>query len=510
MGARGVEGTYHRRPVIQPDDIAAMMPVMLGSGVNLYGTYMFQGGENLNGKLTTLQESQATGYPSNLPVKSYDFEAPLSEFGDEREVLRKLKVFNYFLNDFGGDLAPMPPFQPAKLPAEPQDFSVGRVSVRTNGESGFLFFNNYVRGYSMPARPAFQVVVKLLAREVPIPEKPINLPSGAYGIWPFGLNMGSLHLRYATAELFTHTIDNAGETYYFVVTSGVAPQFVFEERDVIESRGHQELREGATFVNGLEPSLDAAITAKHGNGQTTRIVLLSQHQAENAWKLEAEDKHLLLTEDQFFEIGNTVTLGTDRTSKFNFTVIPAISATPSADIALQQRNGSFASTFSAEFPAATPAVTIKEVQKAEEVPPVKPGPPQTWRPKGVAMAPAEEEFASAAKWEIAIPDSDWKGVDDLFLQMEYDGDIARLTSGGHLLDDNFYDGQAWRVGLKRFRSEIAKGGLELEILPRRADAPIFLEKQYRNSQFTNGQIDELRSVQVIPQYEIAIHFNETK
>lgn len=80
----GIEDTYHRRPVIAPDDIAAMIPVMLGSGVNLYGTYMFQGGENPNGKLSTLQESQATGYPNDLPIKSYDFQAPLGEFGQER------------------------------------------------------------------------------------------------------------------------------------------------------------------------------------------------------------------------------------------------------------------------------------------------------------------------------------------------------------------------------------------------------------------------------------------
>jgi beta-galactosidase len=34
----GIEDTYHRRPVVNPDDIASMFPVMLGSGVNLYGT----------------------------------------------------------------------------------------------------------------------------------------------------------------------------------------------------------------------------------------------------------------------------------------------------------------------------------------------------------------------------------------------------------------------------------------------------------------------------------------
>src|SRR6202048_383765 len=36
----GIEDTYHRRPIVHPGDIAAMYPVMLGSGVNLYGTYM--------------------------------------------------------------------------------------------------------------------------------------------------------------------------------------------------------------------------------------------------------------------------------------------------------------------------------------------------------------------------------------------------------------------------------------------------------------------------------------
>ncbi|HKO19419.1 MAG TPA: beta-galactosidase, partial [Acidobacteriaceae bacterium] len=90
----GVQDTYHRRPVIDADDVAAMMPVMLGSGVNLYGTYMFQGGINPNGKLTTLQESQVTGYPNDLPIKTYDFQAPLSAFGQERESFRKLKIFN--------------------------------------------------------------------------------------------------------------------------------------------------------------------------------------------------------------------------------------------------------------------------------------------------------------------------------------------------------------------------------------------------------------------------------
>src|ERR1700735_3902211 len=157
----GNEDTYHRRPIIEPDDTAAMFPVMLGSGVNLYGTYMFQGGENPNGEFSTLQESQATGYPTDVPTKSYDFQAPLGEFGEERESLRKLKLVNYFLNDFGDQLAPMIPHPPSTLPKTPADLSVPRLSIRSSGERGFVFVNNYVRGAVMPSRPSFQLKISL-------------------------------------------------------------------------------------------------------------------------------------------------------------------------------------------------------------------------------------------------------------------------------------------------------------------------------------------------------------
>ena len=65
--AGGMEVAYHRRPLMSSDDIAALDIAKLVSGVTLYGYYMFHGGTNPDGKLTTLQESQATGYPNDLP-----------------------------------------------------------------------------------------------------------------------------------------------------------------------------------------------------------------------------------------------------------------------------------------------------------------------------------------------------------------------------------------------------------------------------------------------------------
>ena len=55
----GLQVTGHRRPVATADDIAAMSMVKLGSGCSLLGYYMYHGGTNPKGKLSTLQESRA-------------------------------------------------------------------------------------------------------------------------------------------------------------------------------------------------------------------------------------------------------------------------------------------------------------------------------------------------------------------------------------------------------------------------------------------------------------------
>lgn len=503
----GIQDTYARRPVIMPNDVAAMMPVMLGSGVNLYGTYVFQGGINPNGKLTTLQESQRTGYPNSLPVKSYDFQAPLSTFGEERVVYRKLKIFNYFLNEFGSQLAPMPVFAPAKLPKGPQDFSVARVAVRTNGKSGFLFFNNYVRYHHMPDRLHFQVKVELPGRVLMIPNRPVNLPSGDFGIWPFGLQLGGLHLRYATAQLFCRTISGKNTRYYFVATKGVPTEFAFAQKgaSAIKTRGQQSQRDGITYIHNLLPSFIPAITASNKSGDTTQIVLLSEKEAEDAWRLPSNHEYLLFTHDQYFAQGNTLTLERDNDPHFSFAIAPPLFIKPSATEPLKAVNeDNDTSSYRASMQALEPAMTIRQIRNARTVPPVKLGKLFSWRKHRAAMAPTTREFALAAQWKIGIPQKDWNGVSNLFLAVNYDADAARLYSGGDLLDDDFYNGKVWRVGLKRFRSQIEQNGLTLDILPRRADAPIFLERRFRSPRVKSGQILQLRDIHLIPQYRLRL------
>src|SRR5215469_6636591 len=139
----GMELAYHRRPLMTADDTAAMELVKLGSGVTMYGYYMFHGGTNPEGKKTSLEESQTTGYLNDLPLKTYDFQAPLGEFGQANPSFGALKIFHLFLNDFGSELAAMSPYFPEKAPSSLHDTLTPRVAARVRGERGFVFINNY-------------------------------------------------------------------------------------------------------------------------------------------------------------------------------------------------------------------------------------------------------------------------------------------------------------------------------------------------------------------------------
>ena len=195
----GMATAYHRRPYVYPEDAYSMALVKLGSGSNLLGYYMYHGGTNPEG-LTYLNENQrtiATNY-NDMPVKNYDFQAPLGEFGQTYPQYFMLRPLHLFMNDFGELLAPME----ASFPT-PQDLPKGddtqlRWAVRSltppaDSESGsaFIFINNYERLQQLSAKRG----VQLEACGVKLPK--LDVPAGTVCIFPVNIS----GITYATAQL---------------------------------------------------------------------------------------------------------------------------------------------------------------------------------------------------------------------------------------------------------------------------------------------------------------------
>lgn len=190
----GMMGAYHRRPWLYPLDAYSLAVVKLGSGSNLLGYYMYHGGTNPEADiyLNELQNSPATNY-NDMPVKNYDFQAPLGEFGQAYPHYYSLRKLHLFMQDFGETLAPME----ASFPM-PQDLAKGddtglRHAYRTLGDSGFVFINNYERLQNLKAKKG----VRFDVCGVKFPSRKITIPSSTVCIFPVNI----AGIRYATAQL---------------------------------------------------------------------------------------------------------------------------------------------------------------------------------------------------------------------------------------------------------------------------------------------------------------------
>ena len=176
----GVQVTVQRRPLIQPEDIGALVNVKLGSGSVLPGIYMYHGGTNPG---YALHEGGAFG----VPELSYDFQASIGEYGKPSATYRELRRIFTFLRDFGDQLACMPAVMPDDNPQYAEDLEHLRYCVRSNGTGGFVFVNNHVRGYEMPEHTrAFRVISD--GKEIEFPE--MTFRNDDYGFYPFGMPLG--------------------------------------------------------------------------------------------------------------------------------------------------------------------------------------------------------------------------------------------------------------------------------------------------------------------------------
>ena len=188
----GMMTAYHRRPYLYSEDAYSMALVKLGSGSNLLGYYMYHGGTNPDG-LTWLNEMQrtlATNY-NDMPVKNYDFQAPLGEFGQKNPHYYMLRPLHLFMHDYAELLAPMEARFPCEQEIEKGDDSHLRWSVREKDGSGFIFINNYERLQNLSAKRN----VQLEACGVKLPK--LTIPAGAMCILPVNVD----GIRYATAQL---------------------------------------------------------------------------------------------------------------------------------------------------------------------------------------------------------------------------------------------------------------------------------------------------------------------
>ncbi len=461
----GMHHKWPRRPVLDPKDTYGMALCRLGEGANMIGYYMYHGGSQPLGKTGRLGEK-------DMPVVSYDFQAPLQEFAKTNHSYYCLKRLHQFIHDFGRELASMVPSLPEDRP-EADDPSKLRYALRSRGKQGFLFFNNYQRYLDMPERKNMQFAVTTGEKELIFPAEPITIPADSLGVFPINMPIADATLVYATAQPLMRWQDEDVTRLVMARLSGIKTQLCVAGVEEPTMRGGQVHREDNGWL--VIPQEDGILQLTTKTGAKVEILLLSEQDSLNAWTIQiAGRRHLAVCPAELWQ--STVSL------KFRYH--------QSGPIQLRM------------YPATAQVLTYK----GKQITPLKEGKvsvytlpalplPQiavTSQPNAEIPAadndyPFRSSNAPPKAWRIRVGNIDWDSVSDVLIRFEYIGDTARLYLGsrkagaldGLLVADNFWCKGDWEVGLKRWRKELAKPNTELVLVisPWKNDQKVFVQKR---------------------------------
>lgn len=504
----GMASSYHRRITVFPMDVLSMVIVKLGSGSNSPGYYMYHGGTNPAGAEPCLQEHQATRYTNwnDMPVKSYDFQTCLGEFGQIREQYHLLRPLHLFLEDFGDRLANLPAVIPEPLVTR-GDGETFRWAVRSDGRSGFVFINNYHRLQPLPARQGVQLKLKTCDGEISFPKRPTTIPADTAFFWPFTFDLGDgITLDYATAQPICQ-VRNAGQVWTFFASTGDPAEFSlsgFAKRfaeGVSPEGGHGVLTD-VRVLTDVEPGTAPFATLAAKNAAVHHLVLLDETRARQMYRGEVGGKTLVVIcpGNVVFD-GSTLRLSTTTPQSLPLLVFPPPAAVEINGQPIEAHpDGAFQRfrvPFTAKAEALTPTVTkIRSAGPARQI---------SLGAKGVASAPTDRDFNEAAEWLIRLP-LHTDPARNLLFRIHYTGDVARAYIGERLVTDHFYNGAAFEVGLQRHAEAAISSGIRVKILPLRKDAPIYLLDRVRPDFGGDDAIAELTGVEVLETLEAEIKF----
>ena len=466
----GMVQSYYYRFILPLKSVDAMANIKLGSGCNMLGYYMFQGGTNPIGDGVYLNEGQ-------VPKRSYDYQAALGESGQVRESYRRLKTLHYFTQTFGSQLTPLEVAVPeGQESIDPADQQTLRWCVRTDGHRGFVFLNNFQDHGTMEPQNN-RTITLTLADGTVLTIDGIGLDNEENCILPFNLDLDGVTLVAATVQPVTAICPKgaARRTVVFMKPDGMTrPWMRFAPGTVL------------TTPDGSPVSDDTAGDSADGpvvpvTGDFDR---LTAHCGETAVDILVIDRE---TANNMFAVNGETLVFTDADSAA-YLPEPGVLAVESLDAAASVRTLPETAIDRAVPVAAAqavdlPAVTVHKVTDTRYILDV---------PEGALAALGVD------------------GVKDLRLRIRYHGDIGWLWAGSMLVSDNFANDDVWEIGLAEYAEAIRAnaGRLVLTITPLKEGAKVNVESAMAaRTESADALVASLDAVELIPVYERRYRMN---
>ena len=433
----GMQTSYAYRFSVDPRSVDALANVKVGSGCNFVGYYMFCGGTNPTGKKNR--------YLHELwcPKLSYDYQAPVGEFGQLRDSYRRLRLLHGTLNTFGSILCEMETSLPDNADTIlPTDTNTLRYAARRNGSLGFLFVNNFQDHAAMQDKTGIVFELDTDQGKLRIPQEgSLNLAAGESCVLPFGLPVLGDTLAYATVQPVYLLKTDKGEQWFCFRPEGM--------------RGEMTFAGAGKAVFGDE---DMETQTVHLPGGSLQVVCFSRKAALGLQLFELDGMLRVLWTDAAVTVDKGGLLVESEKEEAELMLWPSMK-----DAKHLSQSGSF---------------SIHHVSFA--------------RPE----IPVSVRSLSDTRHILTVPKGSLNGIYDARLCIMYEGDTAQLFVNGEMVADHFHNGEVWEIGLRELEKKCLGKQMVLHIVPQKKGVRVLRDAMAAITETVAGQHVRLVSVEV--------------
>jgi hypothetical protein len=483
MGS-GMQVWYQARFIVPPASTEGQTVQKIAGGCNFAGYYVFHGGSHPVGKKSFMNENV-------VPKISYDFQAPIGEFGQIRDSYRSLKLLFLFIRDFENLLVPMQTFLPEKSgQINPDTTDILRFGIRagTNDDvqstskrtSGFIFINNYQDHVLMKDHDDLRITLNLYNEKITIPDRnTMAVNKDASMIFPFNMEMEGVILKYSTVQLLTKIQNNTDVVYFFFEPDGIKSEYCFDSSSISNIKVNNcklQEKDALIYIN-TNPGKDCYMEILNSENKKITIFTLTRYEALYLYKTRlCGIESVIISNSDVIVKNDIVELINIGSNELELCIFPE--------------------------PVNPVIIHSAKVLKEKECPFVK---------YKISLPEKKIKFdykkINNQKALLKISPDAFENINDIYLHIDYIGDVGSAFINGNLINDNFCNGMKWEIGLKRFLGDLDGNEIYFYIIPVKKGKSVSLDSAMAIKQeFTGEQIADIYSIIAVPEYKIIAGF----
>lgn len=469
----GMACWYNYRFTVPPESVEAATIVKIAGGCNFIGYYMFRDGTNPVGKYGYMNERV-------VPKISYNFQAPIGEYGQIRDSYRYLKAIFYFLKECEKELCTMGTVLPEGAEkVNPEDNNTLRYALRQKDGSGFIFLTNYQDHFKMKDHRNIFMEINTVKEKIAFPKKKgFTLKKNVSAILPFNMDMGEIVLKYSTTQLVTSITESEASTYFFFTPDGIDGEYCFDASylENIEAVSGTVERDGNFAYVYVKQGKQCIATLSTNSKKKIRICTLTRMEALGLWKSKLWGRErVIISNAHIYEKNGALEVRSMNNPNIYLSIFPFAKSelSTSSGIFMGRREGIFTS-----FDICLPEKNIQ----------------------------IDFKKAGQDKAVVNVPSNAFDGVNEIYLQIDYLGSVGNAFIDGTLVSDDFCNGDIWEIGLRRFYPEVLRKGIYFHIVPYIKGSDVIFDGDIKfRHDFSGGKTAEIFSINAVPEYNVTIN-----